>query len=443
MAKVQRMTSLFKLTYVKKLFLKKIWGDLDSSVSPRGALLISSLRITHLIIRDLMGGMLNLRAMSLVFTTILALVPLLAVSFSVLKGFGVHNQLEPLLLNLLLPLGDKGLEITTKIISFVDNTKTGVLGSLGLALLLYTVISLLQKIEHSFNYTWHVSELRSIGKRYRDYFTVVMVCPVLLFTAIGVSASIANIAIIQDVMQIESIGFFTKLIGYLLPYILVVIAFTFAYMFIPNTLVKFKSALIGAIVSGVLWETSSGAFALFITGSAQYTAIYSAFASMIIFFLWLYITWLILLIGCSVAFYHQNPSQQRLASREVNLSNQEKEIIALNVMALIASHYQKQKDAWTIHQLAEKMGISIEICFKIVLQLISNNLLKKTVEIPATYIPCYNLETISLHDIVSSIRSSEKNNFLNIKVTENVKKTQQEIESAIKKILEQKSLKDL
>jgi len=103
-------------------------------------------------------GQLNFRAMSLVYTTLLSLVPLLAVSFSVLKGFGVHNQIEPALLNLLAPLGDKGLEITDKIIEFVDNIKVGVMGAVGLGLLFYTVVALMQKIESAFNYTWHVQK---------------------------------------------------------------------------------------------------------------------------------------------------------------------------------------------------------------------------------------------------------------------------------------------
>ena len=97
-------------------------------------------------------GQLTLRAMSLVYTTILSLVPLLAISFSILKGFGVHNQVEPMLLNLLAPLGNKGVEITERIVGFVDNVKVGVLGSLGFVLLFYTVVSLMQKIERTFNY---------------------------------------------------------------------------------------------------------------------------------------------------------------------------------------------------------------------------------------------------------------------------------------------------
>ena len=110
--------------------------------------------------------MLTLQAMSLVYTTLLSLVPLIAVSFSVLKGFGVHNQVEPMLSSVLAPLGDKGAEITSKIIEFVENTKAGVLGSLGLVLLFYTVVSLIQKIERSFNFTWRISKPRPFAQRF-------------------------------------------------------------------------------------------------------------------------------------------------------------------------------------------------------------------------------------------------------------------------------------
>ena len=440
------MNHSYNIKNLKSLFLKTVWHTPKAELSNQQAAIITALRITHLIIRDLMEGMITLRAMGLVYTTILALVPLLAVSFSVLKGFGVHNQIEPLLLNLLLPLGEKGAEITTKIIGFVENTKAGVLGSLGLVLLLYMVISLLQKIEQSFNYTWHVLHLRSVGKRFSDYLTVVMVGPVLLFSALGVTASIASLSIMQDVAQIESLGFLTKLIGHMLPYLLVISAFTFVYIFVPNTKVTFKSALIGAIVSGILWETSSWAFASFIVGSSKYTAIYSAFASLIIFFIWLYITWLILLIGCSIAFYHQNPAHQNLDARKITLSSRESETIALNIMVLIGKHYYAHQAAWTVESLALQMKINPEACMKIINQLLNKKLLKETAESPCTYLPAYALETISLYDIILAIRCSgetENHSLELIKADDNIKQLQNDIDESLKQLLKQKTLKDL
>ncbi len=100
------------------------------------------------------------RAMSLVYTTLLSLAPLLAVSFSILKGFGVHNQLQPFLLEVLKPLGDKAGEITSNIVTFVENLQLGVLGFLGFLLLFYTVISLVDQIESCFNFIWRITKPR-------------------------------------------------------------------------------------------------------------------------------------------------------------------------------------------------------------------------------------------------------------------------------------------
>ena len=137
--------------------------------------LIVPIRLLVVLVRQFVAGELNLRAMSLVYTTLLSIVPLLAVSFSVLKGFGVHNQVEPLLLNFLQPLGSRGVELSNNIIGFVENIKVGVLGSLGLLFLLYTVVSLIQKVESSFNYVWQVERLRGLAQRFSNYLSVIPV----------------------------------------------------------------------------------------------------------------------------------------------------------------------------------------------------------------------------------------------------------------------------
>ncbi len=147
---------------------------------------LKGIRILYVIVRDLVQGQLTLRAMSLVFTTLLSLVPVIAVSFSVLKAFGVHNQVEPLLFGFLEPLGDKGVEVTNQIIGFVDNIKVGVLGAVGIAMLIYTAVSLIQKVEDTFNYTWHVQRSRSFATRFSSYLSVIIIGPVLVFSSLGV-----------------------------------------------------------------------------------------------------------------------------------------------------------------------------------------------------------------------------------------------------------------
>jgi len=391
-----------------------IWDTSTEEIPAKYRPFISTLRIGHLVIRDLLDGQLTLRSMGLVYTTLLAMVPLLAVSFSVLKGFGVHNQLEPIMLNLLAPLGDKGAEITQRIISFVDNIKAGVLGSMGLALLLYTVISLLQKIERAFNYAWRVSATRPLAQRFSDYLSVVLIGPVLIFTAIGMTASVSSAGLIKDAMEIEALGVVLTFFGRLIPYVLIIIAFTLIYIFVPNTKVKFKSALIGGIVSGILWETSGWVFATFVLTSSKYTAIYSAFATLIIFMIWLYLSWLILLIGSSIAFYHQHPEQRNLQSRILRLSNRMREKVSLLIMSLIGQHYYHNKAAWTLEALSNKINVGIEAIGLLVENLVHSNLLVKTEgEVPA-YLPAQAPETIKLYDLIISIRKAGESSYLKL-----------------------------
>ena len=160
-----------------------LWDTGIASLPRWQAWLLQMLRILTATARDIAEGILTLRAMGLVYTTLLSLVPLLAVSFSVLKGFGVHNQVEPMLLSMLEPLGEKGVELTNKIIGFVDNVNVRVLGSLSLVFLFYTVVSLMTKIEQSLNSTWRIRGGRNFIQRITEYLSVVMIGPILIFTA--------------------------------------------------------------------------------------------------------------------------------------------------------------------------------------------------------------------------------------------------------------------
>lgn len=434
------------LISLKSLFMHFVWDTAEDKYPPlqRGGVI--ALRILYLLIRDLKEGQLNLRAMGLVYTTLLAMVPLIAVSFSVLKGFGVHNQVEPSLLRIMEPLGEQGVEITAKIIGFVDNIKAGVLGSLGLALLIYTTVSLLQKIERAFNFTWRVSTHRPLSQRFTDYITLILLGPVLIFSALGVTASVSNIALLQKVMEIEAIGFLLNLVGYLVPFILIVTIFSLVYKLVPNVNVKLKSAIIGAIVAGFLWQTSSWAFTTFVVGSTKYTAIYSAFATLIIFMIWLYLNWLILLIGCSVAFYYQYPEQRNIYSRTLILSNRLREKLSLHIMILVGRHFYQHKPAWTLDALIKKLNINGDICDLLINHLLQAGLLKRTAEEPVTFVPGYAIETITVNDIISSIRKAgETTAFSTESLPEDpvVDSLYSGVEDAINKQLASKTLHDL
>ncbi len=385
--------------------------------------------------RDLMDGMITLRAMSLVYTTLLSMVPLLAVSISVLKGFGVHDQLEPTLARILAPMGAQSVEISARIVGFVENMKIGVLGALGLALLIYTAISLIQKIESAFNFTWKLQGSRSLMKRFSDYLSVIMVGPVLIFSAVGITASLGSNHIVEFLNALPYMSNLLRLMGKLLPYVLVITAFTFVYMLVPNTQVRFRSALYGAAIAGVLWETSGIVFTSFIGGSTSYTAIYSGFAILLVFMIWLYLNWMILLIGSSISFYHQNPEQLKWKRHSVNLSGRMRDQLALQAMVDIArAHDQQLELVPSLENLASYQQVPVDLLKRMLDALQRDGLIQQSAQNPPLYLPGASLQRIKLADILRSAHEAEDDGQTDIfrsdaQVSEFLKELEQGLES--------------
>src|SRR6476620_8483398 len=192
---------------IKRLVKQDVWAaDLeDMHVLHRVG--VRLVRLAIAVALEFRHRLLDARAAGLVYTTILSLVPLLAVMFSVLKGFGVHHRIEPVLAQMLEPLGSKGQEITTQVIGFVDNLKVGVLGIAGVGGLFYTTYSLIDKIEQALNAIWRVRRGRSWARKFTDYLSVILVGPLLVVTALGFMASIQSHAMVQRVLEIQPFGY--------------------------------------------------------------------------------------------------------------------------------------------------------------------------------------------------------------------------------------------
>lgn len=421
------------------------WSD---DVKHRGIhnIVIRFVRLIYVVIRHLLRGELTLRAMSLVYTTLLSLVPLLAVSFSVLKGFGVHNQIEPLLLKFLAPLGPKGIEVSDKVIGFVANVKVGVLGSLGLLFLLYTVVSLTQKVESSFNYVWHVERLRGLAQRFANYLSVILIGPVLMFVALGITATISSNSLVQHLGAIEPFGHLFLYAGKLIPYLLVIGLFSFLYMLVPNTRVQLFPALVGGVVAGVLWETTGWGFATFISNSGNYAAIYSSFAILILLLIWLYLSWLILLVGSQVAFYVQYPQYLTRYPVQLELSNRLRERLALHIMVLVADRHVHQGELWTFEALVAHLGLPAQPVYKVLGVLLKSGYLSETSDDVPAYLPRRDIDTILVAELLQVLRSAGENRFLSsaqLHHLDTVDETLDKLETAINTALGNLNLRQL
>lgn len=304
---------------------RDLWQTDLSARGPVARLGLRFLRLLVVIARAVQDSQINLRAMALVYSTLLSLVPLLAVSFSVLKAFGAHELIRPTLAEALEPLGPRGVEITNRIVAFVDNIQVGVLGAVGVAGLLYTALLLLDKIEEGLNQIWRARRGRSLIRKFSDYLSLLLVGPVLVFAALGLTAAMQSHWLVQrlfGVSALQAVAAF--LFGQVAPFVFLGVAFAFLYGVVPNTRVRPTSALLGGAVAAILWHLAGLAFTAFIAGSTRYTAIYSSFAILVVFLIWLYVAWLIVFVGAQIAYFYQYPSSYLAARQREGLTFRER-----------------------------------------------------------------------------------------------------------------------
>jgi membrane protein len=408
----------------------------------------NSLRMVWVMVRDLYDGQLNLRAMGLVYTTLLSIVPVLALSFSVAKGLGLHNQLEPLLYQVLEPLGPKGDDLGQKIMGFVQAADAKVLGGLGIVLLAWAAVSLLHKIEDGFNFVWRVQQSRNLVRRISGYLGVLITGPLLIVVGLGAAASLMSSKLMRNVSQVESVGSALDTMGLFTPYLFVYAAFMVAYMLIPNTRVNWRSAAIGAVVGGTLWVWVGMIFAKLGASSTQYDLIYSGFAIVLLLMIWLYLCWLILLFGSQIAFYHQNPRLMTRQRFRLQLGGRLREKLALLVMYLIGEHYWKQGPPWTIDALSDRLRVTGDALETVVSRLLGNGLLLAVDEDADSsgFVPSRDMSTITLREIVAAVRdpgNHEDHPEDYVQSVAQVDTVVDELETSVTKALGKRTLRDL
>jgi len=419
-----------------------VWGVGLYKHGLPGRILASVLRNLYAVLRDIISGQLTLRSMSLVYTTLLSVVPLVAFSFSVLKGLGVHRDLESKLYTILEPLGDKGVEITDRLMTLVNNVNGSVLGGIGLAFFIYTAISMVQKIEESFNYVWYVSKPRSFSRRFTEYMLILLLGPVAIAIALGALASLQNEAIVQWAANNALLGPIFSATSKLTPFLVVTAVFTALYKYMPNTEVRFRSALVGGLTGGFLWATLGMIFAAFVANSARTQAIYASFAIAITTLIWLYLNWLILLIGSQLAFYFQNPAYMRIGRREPRLSNAMRERLALNIMLIVGAAFRDANKSVNQRALSEELRIPSITVTPIIMALANKGLLT-TLE-NDDLLPGRELSRITLNDILEVVRiDGETGSYRDPRWAGAIDSIGETIDAAVESTLGDKSLSNL
>jgi membrane protein len=368
--------------------------------------LLALLRYPYALLRDLWRGDLNLRAMGLVYTTLLSIVPLAAFAFAVLKGFGVHRDLEPLIYEFLRPTGPQADEMTAQIMAFIENTRGGVLGSLGLGFLLYTVVSTVQKIEESFNFAWHVEQPRSLVRRISEYLSLMVVGPIFLVVVLGMFGAIADMRLAHWLTTHPPFGQMLAVLGHAAPYVVVTAVFSFLYVFVPNTKVHLRAAVAGGIVAGLLWAASGALFTRLVVASTRMVAIYAGFAIFLVTLIWVYLSWIILLVGAQLSFYVQNPRYLRAGQAQIRLTSRLRERLALSVMYLVGRSFIDGGSTWNLKELAERLEVPSSALTSVTQSLEKAGLVLVT-ELEQL-VPGRALDQIGVHAILTAVRDEQQ-----------------------------------
>ena len=370
---------------------------------PGGAIL-RVLRYLYAVIRDLWEGQINLRAMSLVFTTLLSVIPLLAFSFAILKVFGAHRDLQPIVYEFFRPVGDPtATELTTRVMMFADRVSSGVVGTVGFGLLLWTLLGTIAKVENSFNFVWRVEQARGLARRLAEYLGLLIFGPLIVVGSLGLSHAAIQNAVWRYLTRFTPVEQASFLLIRIAPYALIIALFTVLYMYIPNTRVRFRPALIGALTAGIVWATVGHLFTELVVFSTRLLIVYAGFAVIAGALLWTYFSWLILLAGAQLSFYVQNPSYLRLGVEELRLSNAELETLALKIMYLVAASHAQGRPGWTVNALADELGLPGIAVARVVQALELNRLLVSTQSeelLPArdpTWIPVQEILDVVRH----------------------------------------------
>ena len=343
----------------------RIWAFLDrcffgAAAARPGALGVTLrvLQYPYAVVRDLSRGEINLRAMGLVYTTLLSLIPLLAFSFAILKIFGGHRDLQPIVYEFFRPVGDAAAaELTDRVMQFASHVSSGVVGSVGLALLAWTLVGTIKKVEDSFNFVWHVDHPRSFARRLAEYTSLLLAGPVLLVGFLSLTHAALSSAPVQEVVSLPLLHRLRGASIALAPYGMVTAFFTALYMMVPNTRVQWRAALIGALVGGVLWAAVGKMFTAFVVYSTRQTIVYAGFAFVVAALLWTYFGWLILLAGAQLSFYVQNPAYLRLGLQQLRLSSVELEQLALKLMYFVGRTHVAGGRMWSVNRLANELGL--------------------------------------------------------------------------------------
>jgi membrane protein len=357
-----------------------IWRIPLSELSPRKTFLIKQLRILMLAIRGFSEDKVHLRASALTYYSLLGIVPVVGLAFGIAKGFGLDAYLEE---NLRQTFSGRE-EILNWVLDFSQSllrtASGGMVAGIGLVILLYTILRVLSYIEESFNDIWQVKKGRSWSRKFSDYFAMMFIAP-LFFILASASTVFINTQVALITQEIAIFGYLSPLLKFLvslIPFVLIWIMFLILYMVMPNTNVKFSSALIAAVIAGTLFQFAQWMYIFFQIGVSRYNAIYGSFAALPLLMFFMHTAWLIVLFGAELAYANQNVESYEFESESHQVHPFNKKLLSLYVLHLLILNFMAGKKPLVSAQVARELQIPNNMVSSILSDLAEVDLIAET-----------------------------------------------------------------
>lgn len=390
-------------------FLKTdIWRLRLKNYSRRKSFCLRQLRVVVLAVRGFSEDKCKFRASALTFYSLLSVVPVIAMMFGIAKGFGLEKRVESELLQKMQgqeKIAEKILEFSN---SLLENTSGGFIAGVGVAFLFWTIIKVLSNIENSFNDIWGVKTPRTLGRKFSDYLSMMLVCPFLLIMASSATVAISSQirVLIEHFSVFDAVGPLILFLLKLLPYCTLWIVFTFVFIFMPNTKVRLRSGILGGVVAGTIFQLVQWVYINFQIGTAKYSAIYGGFAALPLFLLWLQISWLVVLFGAELSFAHQNVETYEFEQDCLSASYSFKKLISLLISHLLVRNFCKAMPPWNAEKISHTLEIPIRLVRQILFELVGSGILsevRKGDDKDISYQPAVDVGKITVKYVVDSL----------------------------------------
>ncbi|MBN1105165.1 MAG: YihY family inner membrane protein [Deltaproteobacteria bacterium] len=358
---------------------RDIWRIRQQDLPRSKSVLIRVLRVIVLSFRGVAEDQCALRASALTFYSLLSVVPVLAMLFAIAKGFGFQKALER---NLLQQLEGQE-EVISKILgfsqAFLDTVTGGWVAGIGLVLLLYTIIKILSHIENAFNDIWGVRKGRSLGRKISDYLSLMLICPIIFLLSSSMTVSITSGVkfVLAKIALLGPLGPVIFLLLKILPYCVLWFLFTFIYIALPNTKVRLLSGALGGIIAGTMYQVFQWGYINFQIGVAKYNAIYGSFAALPLFFIWLQVSWLIVLFGAEICFAHQNVETFEFEQDCLSVSHAFKRLLSLRTLHLMIRRFSAGEEPLDASGISQELEMPIRLARQILYDLTAANLVSE------------------------------------------------------------------